>query len=443
MPKPPETKTKKTTSTKVKRKSKSSSSPPAVNGSPAAGSKPQPVEVLEVKKGEVIYPHLDVRLFLRDPSRAPSYEVPGPLTAEVAREILDWQEEPPEGKGLAFGDNYLLKYTNPDGEEKKVRCGMNITNRPFYPKVAENWMYEILNGNWKFNGESMIFDNLGMAQDAQHRLVGLILAVNEWHLDQKRERALQRWQDIWREEPSIDALIVVGVESDDKTINTIGTGKPRSLADALYRHSWFNSMPPKDRERAVKTAETAVNLLWERTAQNLNSFAPRRSHSEAFEFIERHPRILKCVKFIREETKGKKDWALLNCSMGYSAALLYLMGCCTTDASDDTNPKRYDVVLNESALDWELYDRAEEFFIDLIGNGKATEALREELYKIPREVGGHFGKNLRIGMVIKAWNLYSDGKKITAEGVRVETGVDENENKTLAESPKIGGIDVG
>ena len=73
---------------------------------------------------------------------------------------------------------------------------------------------------------------------------------------------------------------------------------------------------------------------------------------------------------------------------------------------------------------------------------KKIEPLLKVLDDIPPEMGGTYGKDLRLGLIIKSWNRYSDGKKITEEEIRLEETRNELNQPVLAERPHIGGIDV-
>lgn len=379
-----------------------------------------------------MYPKIEVRLFISDAEKAWTGEDGAvsaqPLTVAIAKELLGWREE---SENIHFKSDYLLL----DKYGKKIRCSYNQTNRPYYPQLTEDWMLEILRGKWKFNGEPIIVDKYGMIHDGQHTLIGLVLASQEWDLDKRRDKTSQKWQGIWKEEPFIDKLVVLGIEADDATVNTINTGKRRSEEDVLYRSERLKGKPDKDRLGLAKVLKFAVRLLWSRTSQSLASLAPRRPHSELFEFLARHERVWECAEFIYSENDGTK-LSPLNVAPGTAAALLYMMGCAATDA--DT----YAMTNDQSGMDWKLWDKALTFWTEILGKGKATEALCEALLRIPEEVGGTYGRDLRVATIIKAWNLYSDGKKVTEEGVEVATTVNENHRSELAEFPRIGGIDV-
>jgi len=376
-----------------------------------------------------VYKAVDVRVYLREKGEG--------LTADLAKEILGWSEE---SEHIKFGEKYRLI----DFNGKKVRCENNTANRPYYPATAEDWMLEILRAKWRFNGESIIIDRHGLLHDGQHRLIGLVLANQEWELDRKRTEP--RWQAYWKEPPNIDALVVLGIVGTDDVVNTIGTGKPRTIIDVLYRCAWFAQMDEKNRLAVAKAASYAVKLMWDRTAQNLEftrktGFKPRRPHSESLEFIMNHERILESVRFIYEEQmpdKGSEGKLTgLGVAVGYAAGLLYLMGSARSDSDV------YDKVNNETALDWGLWDKAQEFFVDICANGKATEELREELLDVSALLAGGLANAQRIGTIIKAWNLFSDGKEITREDCHMDLVVDGEGKPTLTSNPIIGGIDVG
>lgn len=389
-------------------------------------------------KLKVIYPEIEVRLYHQDPKVVKAFsgeEVSNPLTAAIAKELVGWIVEGSEGvecdkEGCITHNGIKVWPTLNNLDGKRVWLLNNLTNRPFYENLANDWKLEILRKKWQFNGESGIIDEYGMVQDFQHRLVGLIQAVEEWEADGKLPKTKQQWQSYWFTEPVIDTLVTLGIEASDAVVNTIGTGKRRSLEDALYRYEWIADKPPKVREQLARVCSFAVKVVWRRSRQDLRSEAPRRPHSESFEFIERHPMLLQCVKFINDEASDKKPLIPL----GTAAGLLYLMGSSTSDLADYNG--------TEKKLDWKLYDKAEEFFVDFFNKGKNTEQLAEAMLAIPAEASGPYVMDLKLGMMIKAWHLYAEGKKITKDNVELEQDVNEIGQPVLAEHPRCGGIDV-
>lgn len=413
----------------------------ASNGNGKANGKAKAKPKEETKKKEIIYPRIEVRVFCRNPKKCPEGQKPQGLNAAIAKEILGWQDEDDyeaemkkkysaaelKDKPLKFQDDYLLI----DRYGRKVRCAHNDNNRPFDPRTAEDYMIEILRGKWKLNGESMVVDECGDCQDLQHRLIGQVWAGQEWQKDNILPEPEQQWGQFWKTEPEMDCIIVLGIDSDDDTINSQNTGRPRTFADALYRHKTYRDSPREERARLSKITSGAVSFVWRRSEAALSSLAPRRPHSESFEFLESHPKIIECVKFILAEGDGKKLSPFI--SLGYAAGLLYLMGSATSVVE-----KYADSGCVESALDWKLWDKAQEFFVLFCTNSPAMEPLHEELNRLPVEL---VSVNFQVALFIKAWNLWSNKKKLTGEVLELiidnTSGVAE-----LGESPRIGGIDI-
>jgi hypothetical protein len=412
------------------------------NGKAAANGKAKPAE----KKREIVYPRIEVKVFHRNPKKVPTGGKPQAMTPAIMKELLGWQDEeqyeallksklpPAEFKqaNTKFGDDYLFL----DRYGKKVRLMNNLDNRPFDPRNAEDQMLEILRLKWEFNGESMIIDEHGSCQDIQHRGVGLIWAEQEWEKDSILPEPDRQWGH-WKTAPEIDCLVVLGIDPSDKVINTINTGKPRSFADALFRSEVYKQSPRQERERLSKITSGAVAYLWKRTEAALSSLAPRRPHSESFEFLESHPKILDCVRFILAEGDGKKLTPFL--SLGYASALLYLMGSAGSDVA-----KYADANCKEAVLDWKLWEKAQEFWVLFCANAAVLEPLHEELNRLPVELTG---VEFKTALFVKAWNFWSAStkKKISKEEWKevLELAIDDSGGiSKLSEYPRIGGIDI-
>jgi hypothetical protein len=393
----------------------------------------------------VIFDKIDCQLFLTDDKPSTFADVI-PMNMELAKELLGWEEETKEAK---FGDDCPAEFTDRYG--KRIRCLKNIKNRYYEHRLAESWMYEMLRRKWKFVGESIVFDKQGYQHEGRHRLVGLVLANQEWEIDSKRPKDEQLWQGYWKEPPVIDCLVVMGIDAEDADVH--GTGKPRSSEDVLYRSDWLNNInPPHVRQKYAKALTKAAKFLWDRTAQQISAEERygegfKLSHSELKDFIANHPKLVAATKFIMEENDGKEapEGLVQYLNLGYCAGLLYLMGCSTTDPSDATNPKRYDVVLTEKALDWKHWDTAQEFWVDLCNNSANLEGLTSNLIEYAKDplltVG--YRTNLTMMAIIKAWNLYSDGKKIKEADCKVEEDTNELGQRSIIEHSLVGGIDTG
>jgi len=368
-------------------------------------------------KTKVFYPELDVSLYSTEHGGL------GNLTVEIAKELLGWQEE---SDNVKFGNTFNLRLS--DGT--KVRLLNNLDNRPFYSAVADAWKLEILRDKWQLNGETMVIDRLGMIHDGQHRLVGLILAEIE------RVANPDTWSKFWDEPCFIETLVVFGISEDDEVVNTLGTGKPRTLSDVIYRSEYFKDLPAKNRAKVARMTSFAVKMVWFRTAADLASFAPKRPHSESLDFIASHPTVLACVKHIVAEDAEKERRISEYISVGYAAGLMYLM------ASAATEHINYDDVGTEEGIDFSLKDKAEEFWVLFANsNDKQFKLLKETLIKI--DASGSLGRDLLCGTICKAWNNWVEGKTITPKSIEIQMDEDEFGRPLVLENPRVGGIDIG
>lgn len=369
----------------------------------------------------ILYENLDVQLFRM-------VEGLEPLYAENAKEIIGWEEEP-EGETWT-------EYTLKDINGKKIRLNNNLTNRYFTYSVAKDWMLEILRRKWKLNGETMIIDRTGMVQDGQHRLCGLILAEQTWKNDK------EQWLDFWPSEPYIETFVVLGIMEDDDTINTIGVGKPRTLAEVVFRSEMFYDLSMSQRKQCSKILAFAMKLLWRRThakegtsiATGMGAYAPKRSHSESLDFINRHIKMLECVKVVYE-MDAQRGLIGKYYPPGYAAGILYLMASGTSDR------EKYIVNSCEESLNWSLWDKAIDFWERLAEGVSGMKPLADALLKI--DSSGSLGLDEKTATVIKAWHLFSDGRKLSPEKLEVRITQNEFDQLVLAENPLCGGIDMG
>lgn len=362
-------------------------------------------------RDDVIYPEVKVNLCLGDKA----------LDAEKAKQIMGWQEEVDK---LKFGSMYLLKNTN----GAKVRCTNNVTNRPLYMSVVLTLKQEILRGKWRFNGEPIIVGQTGLVENGQHQLTALILATEEWEANKENYPHL-------KEAPTIDKLIVFGIEESDAVVNTMDTCKPRSLADVIYRSEYFGKLKETDRRKCARVCDYAIRLLWHRTGATLDAFAPRRTHAESLDFLDRHPKLLDSVKHIYEED-GKEGKIGRYINVGHAAGLLYLMGSCTSDRDEylaADNP-------SEKQLDWENWEKACEFFNNLAAGNKETAAVRSAINGLIESGGGTVE---RWAIIASAWNSFLKNKKVAEKDVHLEFVEDANGVSKLSEIPRVGGIDIG
>lgn len=384
---------------------------------------PEPSEEKSSKAGKgskktqrpVVYEKISVKLHNGDTT----------LTFEQAKTLLGYITE---SENIKFGGDYTT--TNADGD--KVRCLHNVRNRPIYRGTMETYTQEVLNKRWRLNGETLIIGKTGITISGQHRLLGFIDAVLTWRKEPGK------WIN-WQEEPTFPCIIVYGVDEDDETVNTIDTGKPRSLADVLYNSKYFAKLGPHDRRVAARAADYCVRTLWDRTHAGEDAWAPKRTHAESMDFIARHERMLDCVRHIIEEDGGDGKISKL-LSLGTAAGCCYLMATSATEYERE-DKKGYGQVdtRSEAQLDFELWDKAQDFWTELAG-GKKLEAVRAAI------AAGQETTTLSqpeiIGVLVRAWEQYANGKAVKADHLQLDyttiDGVD-----VLAENPKFGGIDLG
>ena len=371
------------------------------------------------KTRETVYEKVSVKLRAGDSA----------LTCDDAKKLLGWTPEP---EGSTFAEDYLLT----DLHGKKIRCSNNGHNRPFDRGLALLWAQEILNRRWRLNGETLIIGKTGETISAQHRLAGLILATQEWEMNR------DEWSHLWETPPVLESIIVFGIDEGDGTVNTIDTGRPRSLSDVLFRTSDLFASITKESERkqVCRMAGYAIKLLKYRVGAGKIT-----THSDSLDFVSRHPRLLNCVADVWSEDSGKDRKIGRFLSPGYFAALLYLMGCSATD------PKTYAGTgaepPNEKSLDWSKEDKAWDFVVAIASGSADVAPLRTALGMMLNsdELSDDGVTSLpeKMGLVIKAWNLFSAGKPLKSDEITVTSTIDDNGIRRLTEVPTIGGIDRG
>jgi hypothetical protein len=340
------------------------------------------------------------------------------ITVDDAKEILGWEET---SEGNYVREIYTLA-------KLKVLCKNNLTNRPLYKNVVQTLQQEILQGRWRMNGEPIIVGQTGLLLNGQHTLIALILANVRWGQDK------EAYEENWTTPPTIDKVVVSGVDEGDDTVNTMDTCKPRSLADVIYRSEYFASLPHGERKNASRMADHAIRLLWHRTGAKYDAFAQRKTHSESLDFLDRHPKLLECIKHIHEEDGEGAISRYVG--PGYAAGLLYLMG----SSKSDPEPYRGSAHPSEESLDWSAWTRACDFFVLLAAGGKDVSAVRRTIAN--RMEQGSLTMAERWAILTNAWLAYSDGEPITEKSLKLS--YTEKDGVTLLEEqPSVGGIDLG
>jgi hypothetical protein len=354
------------------------------------------------------------------------------MTADQAKALLGWQEESDQVK---FGSDYLLT----DETGVKVRCTNNDHNRPFNEMWARALAQDVLNKHFAPNGpngETVIIGRHGSVLSAQHRLVGLVLAAQLWDAD----KAKGKWKANWPAEPTIDTFVAYGVDESEETTRTLDNVRPRTLEDVLFLSGLFGKMKGPDRRACAVAASNGVKELWARTGLKDNPYAPARTHSEAMEFVEKHPRFVKCVKHVVEENGGDAKNISRYVRLGNAAALMFLM------ASSKSDPAKWRKAPTptEKMLDWSLWDAAEEFFT-VLNSDPALAAVRDAVGNLASSDTGEGGTEAeKVATLILGFQLYAAGEKITPKGLALDyLPRDEYDVVRLASHPALGGIDLG
>lgn len=373
------------------------------------------------------------------------------ITEERMKELVGYVNDPKEAKAKNLGDALY-----DDIEGKPVWFENNVRNRPLYMDQMETVEQELLNRRWRCNGETIIIGETGIILNGQHQGGGLLRACQRWRLDGDGKQ----WKALWPDgPPTMEKIIVYGIPESDDVVDTMDTCKPRSLTDVIYRSGLFGKAKGSDLRTLSRMLDSSVRMLWHRTGARLDAFAPRRTNAEGMDFVRHHPHTVRAVKHVWEEYQGgpanedgaerppSEHWTINNRSMGagYAAALLYLMGCCT---SDRTAYASMDVP-GEKKLKWEEWELACEFFSRFAERHTALKGLFDSLGYLadpehPNSAGGSLPE--RIALIVNAWNKYRVDQPITVKSLDLSACYDENDDtgiRRFARMPTVGGIDIG
>lgn len=359
------------------------------------------------------------------------------LTVDNVKELLGWTDDAKLAKEHDAGE-YLLTDLN----EKKVWLLNNIKNRPLYMNLVEAYAQEHLQRRWKFNGETIIIGKTGLVENGQHQMIGLVLAEQ---MRVKDASGAQHWVKNWPGPVTMEKVVVYGVDEDDATINTMDTCKPRSFADVIYRSEYFKSMKSDQRRTAGKLTDFAVRELWSRTGAGVNHWVTKRTHAEGLDFLNRHPRLLRCVKHIMEEDGKKDDKGAIRRYFppGTAAGLLYLMATC----DEDGDAYRHREPPSEKGIKFAYWDKACEFWVRISTRDPAMDPVFKALGYLADEDTLSGGKTRdKRAIIIKAWNVFKEGHSISPSDVKLKYDIDEaTDVKTLSAEDKaatVGGLDL-
>lgn len=381
--------------------------------------KPEPVVVVSDAGRPILYPP--------ESSHSIGYRGDGSITSDWCKETIGWIEDEKEALRLELGKP-LLKYKG-----RRIWCANNVTNRPIYMETIERLKEIHLTKRWKYNGEPIILGVTGMVLDGQHTMFSLIFAEEERTGPNKFH-----WEEYWDSEVTMEKLVVFGIEEDDDTVNTINTGKPRSLTDVIYRSEFFQSLSSEKRKIAAQMTSDTVMTLWARTGTNKQPWAPKITHSACLEFIAHHPKMLEAVRFIMGEESKRSISQFMR--PGYAAAFLYLMASCTSDG------ETYKIATppSENHVNFDLWDRACEFWAAVAKRAKPLQGLFTAIADLINKVPHKLTKKEYFALFSKAWLTFNAHGDVKPEDIDLEYSVPDDEGNTyLLSSVNVGGIDFG
>lgn len=438
-------------------------------------SSPKPTGAAEV--GKVDFSSLRTEFRLGDDA----------LTVKDAINLLGWEPIPESDESTP-----MLT----DLEGNKIRCTRNGKNRPFDENWAKQLSWDILNRNWAdsrnspegtegvgtvtctgltVNGESIILGRTKEVLSGQHRLAALILA------GQRYRKEPERWGQLWQEEPSIECLLVYGVDESARTTRTLDNTKKRTLADVLFSDPTFfgvgkDADDPNQRKLMLRMVDSCIRILWQRTNAKAQPFSPAATHSELLEFLDRHPGIKDSVKYIYSLAKKQKEVEqerakkakkskepnepnviTKSVSPGYAAGLLYLMGASGSDTdtyhSVNNVPRREVGEDGTEYVNWDAWEGAKDYWRCLYTEDHRVSGVRLAVSGMHDVKEDYADRELdRIfSCIVMGWNVFREYSEATdIDSCRPNFHIDDNGRYAMdgdpdvnSSVPVVGGIDVG
>ena len=387
----------------------------------------------------------------------------GPLTVDRMKVVLGWEVESDYQKRMVVEQPdskpehwlYGEAFHCLDTDKRKVRCWNNANNRPFDMGWCEDLVHTVLHGHWAgpltvpgetVNGETIRISRYGRVLSGQHQGTALVLA--DEHLQKSRQQKVARDESKWpfwdgHDHCVIESLVVTGLSEDERVLRTIDYVKPRTTADMLYTMELFRNNTSTERKEMTRMLSGAIDMLWSRTDTK-----GYKTHPEVVGFLERHPRLLKCVEhiFLENNSKGGNEWECAKCkyraatsassgdcpaggkhewvrregrkisflrvNTGHASALCYLMG--SAGPGTDGDIYRNESPPSEKGLDWYYWAAAKDFWSRL-ARDRAFIPVRTALGRLldstqisedNQGLGGRLPEKLSI--LAKAWSAFKD-----------------------------------
>lgn len=347
----------------------------------------------------------------------------GPMTPAIWRRVLGWETEKEyqarmvkEKGGSPDNYQYLDDYHCLNVAGEKVRTSNNANNRSFDDKWCQSLIHTLLYGQWAgpitipgetVNGETVRISKYARVISGQHQGTACILA--DEHLQYARAHDNPDKYPFWKGKDSVvlETVVIRGMSEDPRVLMTVDYCKPRSVADVFFTSELFRNTTNNRRKELCRMLAMASDMLWDRTDTR-----GYKTHPEMVAFVDRHPKLIECVTHIFEENGEGKRISKLRLSPGQCAALLYIMG--SSGEKTDVDVYRNETPPSEANLDWEPWERAQEFWV-LLGSDKGFAPVRRALGLLLESaadndenlgLGGRLPEKLAI--LARAWERFKD-----------------------------------
>jgi len=235
----------------------------------------------------------------------------------------------------------------------------NINNRKVRPHTVRSYVWQMEQGQWKENGESIIIDKSGFVKDGQHRLHACV-----------------------KSNYSFWAVIVYGVNPN--VMDTIDTGLNRSLSDVLTLNGYKNAAPCASIIKAIWKHKNGYNVL--NSAGNVAD-AVKLSNSVGLEYM------------VKNDTKVNALFAFV--SSPYHKQPIKIFN--TTQLSLYTY-----VLVGYNIENQYIGDFIKELCGIITKESNAVAYVRKTVLKAKENNIGLNGTYL-LGLIIRAWNSYVTG----------------------------------
>lgn len=363
------------------------------------------------------------------------------LTPSMAKELLGYTEET-ETEKLKDDDVHCSI------GKTRIHCA-NVAKhqRVFYD--FKSIAGDILQGQFFLNGEVLSHGKHGWFINGKTRAMALILAQSMYDENPQRYpywSTLFAKEEVSDEQLFIDVILITGVEESQKVIQTIDTGRPRSFADSLFSSGVFagEKIPPKLIMKYCKVLEGAVRFVWMRGGEYAYAMNPVISHSDASEFLERHPGLVSAVRSVLDENEpaedGEKPRLASVLGLGQLAGLIYMMSI----EADEPKLEKYWTAdwPAEKLVGLDRVETAEQFLTLLAGRDKLTVEIQKAIAEASTDTNANVAE--RTAIVINGFNAFVTNGKCTPAKVRADVEIDENGNRVVVNHPVIvGSIDKG